>query len=63
MIGLHIDKNLVSKLETLSPLLTLKRGYTMTKVDGKVISSSKKLNKKDKISIEFSDGSVDAEIL
>ena len=55
--------NLVSKLETLSPLLTLKRGYTMTKVDGKVISSSKKLKKNDKISIEFSDGSVDAEVV
>ena len=55
--------NLVSKLETLSPLLTLKRGYTMTKVDGKVISSCKKLKKNDKISIEFTDGCVDAEIL
>ena len=54
---------LVSKLETLSPLLTLKRGYTMTKVDGKVVSSSKKLKKKDKISIEFTDGQVDAEVL
>ena len=54
---------LVSKLETLSPLLTFKRGYTMTKVDGKVVSSSKKLKKKDKISIEFTDGQVDAEVL
>ena len=54
---------LVSKLETLSPLLTLKRGYTMTKVDGKVVSSSKKLKKKARISIEFTDGQVDAEVL
>ena len=55
--------NLISKLETLSPLQTLQRGYTMTKVDGKVVSSSKKLKKEDKISIEFTDGSVDAEVL
>ena len=55
--------NLVSKLETLSPLQTLQRGYTITKVDGKVISSSKKVKKGDKLSIEFSDGSVSTEVI
>ena len=55
--------NLISKLETLSPLLTLQRGYTMTKMDGKVISSSKKIKKGDKLNIEFSDGSIDTEVL
>ena len=55
--------NLVSKLETLSPLLTPKRGYTMTKKDGKVIDSSKKLNKNDVIDIEFNDGNIKAEVL
>lgn len=54
---------IISKLETLSPLLTLQRGYTITKVKDKVVSSSKKLNKDDVISIEFSDGNVDAKIL
>lgn len=54
---------LISKLETLSPLLTLKRGYAITKKDGKVISSSKDLKKKDKLSIEFSDGNIDAEVI
>ena len=55
--------NLVSKLETLSPLLTLQRGYTMTKKDGKVISSSKKIKKGDTLEINFSDGGVDVEVL
>ena len=55
--------NLISKLETLSPLLTLKRGYTITKKDGKVINSSKKIKKGDKLNIEFSDGSIDTEVL
>ena len=55
--------NLVSKLETLSPLQTLQRGYTITKVEGKVISSSKKIKKGDKLSIEFSDGSVNTEVI
>ena len=50
---------LVSKLETLSPLLTLQRGYTMTKVDGKVVSSVKKIKKGDRLTIEFHDGDVD----
>ena len=53
---------LVSKLDTLSPLLTLQRGYTMTKKEGKVITKSTDLKKKDIIEIVFSDGSVNAEI-
>lgn len=53
---------LVSKLETLSPLLTLQRGYTMTKKEGKVITKSTDLKKKNIIEIAFSDGSVNAEI-
>ena len=54
---------ILSKLETLSPLLTLKRGYTMVKVENKVIESSKKLKKNDEISIEFKDGIVDAKVI
>ena len=53
---------LVSNLETLSPLLTLQRGYTMTKKEGKVITKSTDLKIKDIIEIVFSDGSVNAEI-
>lgn len=54
---------LVSKLETLSPLLTLQRGYTITRCNNKVISSSKNIKKKDVIEVEFSDGSIKAEVL
>ena len=54
---------ILSKLETLSPLLTLKRGYTMTKKNDKVVSSSKELKKDDNISISFDDGVVDAKVL
>ena len=54
---------LISKLETLSPLLTLKRGYTMTKVNNKVITSSKDIKKKDVIEVEFTDGTINAEVL
>lgn len=54
---------IVSKLETLSPLLTLKRGYTMTKINDKVITSSKDVKKKDKLTIEFKDGIINTEVL
>ena len=54
---------LISKLETLSPLLTLKRGYTMTKLNNKVLTSSKETKKGDKLEIEFSDGIVKTEVI
>ena len=54
---------LFNKLELLNPMLTIKRGYTLTKKDGKVVSKSKELNKGDRIEIEFSDGNVDSEVL
>lgn len=54
---------LLSKLETLSPLLTLQRGYTIARKDGQVISSCKKIKKKDILSITFRDGEVEAEVI
>lgn len=54
---------IVSKLEPLSPLKTLQRGYTLTKKNNKVINSSKDLKSKDKIEIKFYDGEINAEIL
>ena len=53
----------LSKLETLSPLLTIKRGYTITKKNGKVITSTKDLKVKDKIELTLTDGTVNAEII
>jgi len=54
---------LLSKLETLSPLLTLQRGYAITKVNGKVVSSCKKLKKADLINVEFNDGEIKAKVV
>ena len=54
---------IISKLETLSPLLTIKRGYSITKNNGKVIQSIKDVKKKDKLEIEVSDGIINAEAL
>ena len=54
---------IVSKLETLSPLETIKRGYTMTKINNKVVTSSKNIKKGDHLQIDFSDGTVEAEVV
>ena len=51
---------LVAKLDTLSPLKTLFRGYPLTEKNGKSIKSKKELNKGDQINIRFSDGNVKA---
>ena len=54
---------IISKLETLSPLLTIKRGYAITKKEGKVITSTKDLKKKDKIEVTLTDGTINAEVI
>ena len=58
----HKYINLLSKLEVLNPLLTLKRGYSIVKKDNKVISLKKDLTTGDKINIELQDGSVSATV-
>ena len=54
---------IISKLETLSPLLTLKRGYTISKIDNKVVDSCKKIKMDDVLNIEFQDGTIDAQVI
>ena len=55
--------NIISKLEVLNPLLTIKRGYSVVRKDGKVITKKNDLNKKDKLELELSDGNVNVEVL
>ena len=58
------DKNkyikLVAKLDTLSPLKTLTRGYTITEKSGKIIKSKEELQKGDIVNIKFIDGNKEA---
>lgn len=51
-----------SKLESLSPLKVLARGYSITKKDNNVIINSKDLLVGDSISIQFADGNAKAKI-
>ena len=55
--------NILSKLETLNPILTIKRGYTITKYNDKSISSIKDISKKDYIKTEVCDGIITSQVI
>ena len=55
-------KNVIAKLDTLSPLKTLLRGYTIAQKDGIAVKSAKDLSNKDKINLKFIDGEAKAVI-
>lgn len=52
-----------SKLESLSPLKVLARGYSIVKNDNKIITDNKDLSVGDKISLQFANGTAKAEII
>ena len=54
---------LVSKLDTLSPLKTLTRGYSIIEKDSKIIKSIAELQTEDEISIRLKDGEKQAKII
>ena len=54
---------LINKLDALSPLKTLDRGYSIIKHNNKTIGSVKDLKSSDKIEIELKDGSIEATII
>ena len=53
----------IAKLDALSPLKTLMRGYSIVSLNGKSIKSAKDLNKDDVIELRLSEGSAKAKIL
>ena len=53
---------LVTKLDTLSPLKTLTRGYSLTEKDGKIIKSVTELKDDDEVKLRFVDGEKSAVI-
>lgn len=53
----------ITKLDTLSPLKTLARGYSLTESGGKVITKAKELKKDMEIEIKFQDGDISAIVI
>ncbi len=56
-------QNLISKLDSLSPLKTLARGYGIITKNGEIIKSKKQLEQDDEIFIKMQDGETKAKIL
>lgn len=54
---------LITKLDTLSPLKTLTRGYCLTELNGKVITKSSELKKDMEIDLKFQDGNSRAKVI
>ena len=54
--------NLLSKLEVLNPVTTLKRGYSITKKDNKSLTSINDLKVNDTIITNLSDGYIESTI-
>ena len=69
IIGTIKEKNknkymeLVAKLDTLSPLKTLLRGYSIVEKDGKVVKSVAELKVEDNVTIKLNDGEKQARIV
>ena len=53
----------VARLDTLSPLKTLSRGYSITQKDGRIIKTKNDLNEDDEVEIRFVDGEKHAKIV
>ena len=53
----------IAKLDTLSPLKTLSRGYSITEKQGKIVNSKKDLKKDDEVELKFFDGAKQAKII
>ena len=54
---------LITELDSLSPLKTLTRGYSILEKDNKIVKSVKSLNINDEISIRLIDGNAKAKVI
>ena len=54
---------IITKLDTLSPLKTLSRGYSVIESDDKIITKASDLNKDMEIKIKFCDGDAKAKVM
>ena len=54
--------NLIEKLELINPLGVLKRGYSLTYIDNKVLKNIKDVKVNDKLTIKLHDGNINAQV-
>ena len=60
--SLNLEK-LIDKLTLINPLNVLKRGYSLTYLNDKVVSDINMINKKDIITTKFQNGTITAEVV
>ena len=53
----------ITKLDAMSPLKTLARGYSVVEKDGTLVKSKKDVKKDDVIDVRFEDGTSQAKII
>ena len=56
-------ENIITKLELLNPMSVLKRGYTLTYQNDKIVKTIKDIKLKDKLVIRLIDGNVDVDVV
>ena len=56
-----MEKN-ITKIDSLSPLKTLSRGYSIAEKDGKILKSVTQVNKEDRIELKVTDGIVKTKV-
>ena len=54
---------LVAKLDALSPLKTLTRGYVLTEKDGVLVTKAQDLKENDEVKLRFCDGEKKAKVI
>ena len=59
----RVFERVLTKLETLNPISTIKRGYSITRKEGKVITELKNVKKEDVIKTEVQDGYITSKVL
>ena len=59
----NLYNNLIEKLNVLNPLNTLKRGYSITKIEGKVMTNVKNIKINDIINVTLENGNINAKVI
>ena len=55
--------NLITKLELLNPMSVLKRGYTLTYQNDKIVKTVKNINVDDKLVVKLIDGNINVNVV
>ena len=61
--SVYIINHIIEKLELINPLGVLKRGYSLTYKDDKIVNSVKQIKKDDILNIKLVDGNISTKVI